>query len=120
MVDGWTYSPEFLRSGDKVLLVDDIFDSGRTVNHLVEIILAKGLPREDVRTAVHDFKTRSYQQDFPAIHPDYYCRKHEITDPADDNWIHYLSHELVGLTEEEIKQHYRGDPEVQSILLDHR
>lgn len=120
MVDGWTYSPEFLRSGDKVLLVDDIFDSGRTVNHLIEIILAKGLPREDVRIAVHDFKTRSYEQDAAAIQPDYYCRKHEIIDPAEDNWIHYLSHELVGLSEEEIKQHYQSDPEVQSILLDHR
>ena len=28
-VDGWTYNPEYLRSGDKVLLVDDIFDSGK-------------------------------------------------------------------------------------------
>ncbi|MBP5163753.1 MAG: phosphoribosyltransferase, partial [Spirochaetales bacterium] len=27
-VDGWTYSPKYLRSGDKVLLVDDIFDTG--------------------------------------------------------------------------------------------
>jgi len=27
-VDGWTYDPEYLlRSGDKVLLVDDIFDT---------------------------------------------------------------------------------------------
>ena len=43
-IDGWTYSPEYLRSGDKVLIVDDIYDSGRTINHLAEVILAKGLP----------------------------------------------------------------------------
>ena len=55
-IDGWTYSPEYLRNGDKVLLVDDIYDSGRTVNHLAEVILAKGLPRKDVKIAVHDYK----------------------------------------------------------------
>ena len=38
MVDGWTYSPEHLRHGDKILLVDDIFDTGKTINHLVELI----------------------------------------------------------------------------------
>ena len=43
-VDGWTYNPAYLRNGDKVLLVDDIFDSGRTVNHLVEIIMEQGDP----------------------------------------------------------------------------
>ena len=31
-IDGWTYNPDFLRHGDKVLLVDDVFDSGRTIN----------------------------------------------------------------------------------------
>jgi len=52
MVDGWTYSPEYLRSGDRVLLIDDIFDSGHTVNHLVEIFLEKGIPREDIKSIV--------------------------------------------------------------------
>ncbi len=41
-VDGWTYDPAYLRHGDKVLLVDDIFDSGRTINHLVAVIMEKG------------------------------------------------------------------------------
>ena len=26
-IDGWTYSPDYLRQGDKILLVDDIYDS---------------------------------------------------------------------------------------------
>src|SRR5512137_2841941 len=60
-IDGWTYSPEYLRSGDRVLLVDDIFDSGRTVNYLVEVILSKGLPRKDVKIAVHDYKVCEYR-----------------------------------------------------------
>jgi len=105
-VDGWTYDPEYLRTGDKVLLVDDIFDSGRTVNALVEIIVDKGLPREDVRVAVHDYKIRLSQERQLPVQPDYWCRKHEIATPEEDFWIHYLSHELVGLTEEERKRYY--------------
>ena len=73
-VDGWTYDPEYLRSGDKVLLVDDIFDTGRTVNHLVEIIVDKGIPREDVRVAVHDYKLREYLAKRLKSNPDYWCR----------------------------------------------
>ena len=61
MVDGWTYSPEHLRSGDKVLLVDDIFDSGHTINRLAEIILEKGIPRKDLKVAVHDYKYFTYK-----------------------------------------------------------
>lgn len=116
MVDGWTYSPEYLRSGDRVLLIDDIFDSGNTINHLVDIILRKGLPRSDVRVAVHDYKIRTYLPDAHPVHPDYYCRKHVIERPEEDNWIHYMSHELVGLTDEEIAKNYRHDPEVAEIL----
>lgn len=116
MVDGWTYSPEYLRSGDKVLLVDDIFDSGRTINHLVEIILTKGIPRRDIRIAVHDYKIRTFQEEDLPIHPDYYCRKHVIQRPDEDTWIHYLSHELVGLADNEIDEQYADDEEVRQIL----
>lgn len=116
MVDGWTYGPEYLRSGDKVLLVDDIFDSGRTVNHLVEVILEKGIPRRDLKIAVHDYKIRTFHEENLPIHPDYYCRKHVIERAEDDHWIHYLSHELVGLTPEEITAQYGSDPEVVEIL----
>ena len=72
--------PEYLRSGDKVLLVDDIFDTGRTVNHLVEIIIDKGIPREDVRVAVHDYKIRRYLAKQMPVQPDYWCRFHELVD----------------------------------------
>lgn len=119
-VDGWTYSPEHLRAGDRVLLVDDIFDSGRTINHLVQVIMRKGIPREDVRVAVHDYKIRSFQDEELPIHPDYYCRKHVVEDPEDDIWIHYLSHELVGLSESEIRVNYADDDEVVEILQEIR
>ena len=55
-VEGWTYGADSLRTGDKVLLVDDIFDSGRTINHLSGIIMERGIPRKDLKIAVHDYK----------------------------------------------------------------
>lgn len=118
MVDGWTYSPEYLRSGDHVLLVDDIFDSGHTVNHLVQIFLEKGIPRTDIKVAVHDYKIRTFSGEKLPIQPDYWCRRHVVSSPDEDNWIHYLSHELVGLTPEEAQVRYSDDPEIVSILTD--
>jgi hypoxanthine phosphoribosyltransferase len=117
MVEGWTYAPEHLRVGDKVLLVDDIFDSGKTINHLAEIILEKGIPRRDLKVAVHDYKYFFDKEEQLPIQPDYWCRKHELSVRDEDTWIHYMSHELVGLTREELeKQYYRDCPELRSAL----
>ncbi|GAI84915.1 unnamed protein product, partial [marine sediment metagenome] len=59
-VEGWTYNPEYLRQGDKVLIVDDIFDTGKTMNHLAKIVMEKGIPRSDIKVVVHDYKIRKY------------------------------------------------------------
>lgn len=115
-IDGWTYSPEYLRPGDKVLLVDDIYDSGRTLNFLVEALLEKGVPRSDIKVVVHDYKNFTYKETLP-IKPDYWCRKFDINSENDDRWIHYMSHELVGLKPEELEKHYYSqDPELKEIL----
>ncbi len=114
-VDGWTYSPDHLRTGDRVLLIDDIFDTGRTVNHLADIILQRGIPRGDLKIAVHDYKIRDYVGEHLPIQPDYFCRKHEVATPEEDIWIHYLSHEMVGLLPDEIDRNYE-DEEVRRIL----
>ena len=117
MVDGWTYRPDYLRTGDKVLLVDDIFDTGRTINHLAGIIMAKGIPRKDLRIAVHDYKVSTYLKEQMPVQPDYFCRKHVINSPSEDKWIHYMSHELIGLTPEEREKHYiKADPELAEAL----
>lgn len=117
MVDGWTYSPEHLRPGDKILLVDDIFDTGKTINHLVDILIKKGIPRKDIVVAVHDYKYFSFHEDQLPIQPDYWCRKFEINSPEEDRWIHYLSHELVGLSKEELEEYYyKEDPELKEVL----
>jgi hypoxanthine phosphoribosyltransferase len=116
-VEGWTYSPEALRTGDKVLLVDDIFDSGRTINHLAKIIMEKGIPRADLKIAVHDYKyIHDKDKPFP-IQPDYWCRKHELSVNDEDLWIHYLSHELIGLNQKELEEYYyASDPELREVL----
>ncbi|MDR0589759.1 MAG: phosphoribosyltransferase [Spirochaetaceae bacterium] len=116
-VEGWTYAPEHLRVGDKVLLVDDIFDSGQTINYLGQIILEKGIPREDLKVAVHDYKYFYDKPDQLPIQPDYWCRKHELSIHDEDRWIHYMSHELMGLSREELEEHYYApDPQLRNVL----
>jgi hypoxanthine phosphoribosyltransferase len=116
-VEGWTYSPEHLRSGDKILLVDDIFDSGSTINHLAEIILEKGIPRKDLKIAVHDYKYFHDRAGRLPIQPDYYCNKYDIYPNEPSPWIHYLSHELLGLTPDELEQYfYAQDPGLKNVL----
>ena len=116
-IDGWTYSPEHLRQGDKVLLVDDIFDSGRTLNYLAKVIVDRGIPRKDLKIAVHDYKCFQGKEEELDIHPDYYCRKHIITKPEEDLWIHYMSHELVGLSAKEREKYYiASDGELRDVF----
>jgi hypoxanthine phosphoribosyltransferase len=105
-VEGWTYDPAHLRTGDRVLLVDDIFDSGHTINHLAGIILEKGIPRRDLKVAVHDYKYFYDREEQLPIQPDYWCRRHELSVKDEELWIHYMSHELVGLSAGELEQHY--------------
>jgi hypoxanthine phosphoribosyltransferase len=116
-VEGWTYAPEHLRIGDKVLLVDDIFDSGTTINHLAGIILEKGIPRRDLKVAVHDYKYFFDKDNQLPVQPDYWCRKHELSINDEDRWIHYMSHELVGLSPEELEEYYyKRDGELRDVL----
>jgi hypoxanthine phosphoribosyltransferase len=116
-VDGWTYSPDYLRVGDKVLLIDDIFDSGKTINHLAEIIIDKGIPRHDLKIAVHDYKYFSDKPEQLPFQPDYWCRKHEMSIHDEGSWIHYMSHELVGLTKPELEEYYyKRDPGLREAM----
>ena len=115
-IDGWTYDPQHLRHGDKVLIVDDIFDSGRTMNHLLAIIESQGVPRANIKIAVQDYKVRTFEPASLVVPPDYYCHKIEVNTPAEDVWVHYLTHELVGLTPDEVETYYSDDPEVREIL----
>jgi hypoxanthine phosphoribosyltransferase len=116
-VEGWTYSPSSLRTADKILLVDDIFDTGKTINHLARIIMENGISRKDMKVVVHDYK---YFFDKPVqfpVQPDYWCRKHNLSIKDEDIWIHYSSHELIGLSPDELEEHYyKEDPELRDVL----
>lgn len=116
-VDGWTYSPDHLRMGDKVLLVDDIFDTGRTLNHLANIIIEKGIPRTDLKIAVHDYKHFIDSPNQMPIQPDYWCRRFDLSIHDEPMWIHYLGHELDGLDKDALeKYYYKTHPELREIL----
>lgn len=115
-VDGWTYNPEYLRDGDRVLLIDDIYDTGNTINHLAQIIIQNGIQSQNLKIAVHDYREHLDPDDDLRILPNYYCRKLSFNSDGSADWIHYLSHELVGLTESEIREHYA--PPAQAILTD--
>ena len=115
-IDGWTYSPLKLTKGQKVLIVDDIFDTGMTVNALVKTVMESGIPREDIKVAVYDYKVPLYKKETPLpSQPDYWCRKHVLNSPADERWIHYTCHEFIGLTHDEVDEVYK-DEEVREIL----
>ena len=60
---------------------------------------------------MHDYKVRTYVHEQLPVQPDYYCRLHVIPSPEEDFWIHYMSHELVGLTAEEREEHYYSEDE---------
>ena len=116
VVDGWTYSPDHLRPTDKILLVDDIFDSGVTINYIVNEFMKRGIPRENVKVAVHDYKNFAHQKDL-VVTPDYYCRKFDLKDRNEDIWIHCLSHELLELTEDELNEYYyKNYPELKQWM----
>ena len=117
-IDGWTYPPQNLRPGDKILLIDDIFDSGNTINCLVkELMNSRGIPREDIKVVVHDYKYFTYYKEQLEIQPDYWCRRFDIRKPEENRWIHYMSHELVGLSNEELEEnYYKKDPTLKEVL----
>jgi hypoxanthine phosphoribosyltransferase len=95
VIDGWTMPPEMLRPGDKVLLCDDVFDTGHTITKLAQILSKRGC---DVRIAVHDIKKDKPGQCRPE--PQYICKEVVF-----DTWINY-PHEMIGLTKEEQIQLY--------------
>ena len=82
--------------GDRLLIVDDVFDTGRTLEAILNALrTVEGGERPGlVRTAVPYFKPR---RNATALTPDYFI--HETED-----WL-VFPHELDGLTPEEVAAH---------------
>lgn len=117
-VEGWTYHPDHLRGDDKILFLDDVYDRGLTISHLVGIVMGRGIPRKDIKVAVHNYKRRTYLDPPPPVVPDFWCEQHVLKKPKDDPWIHYLSHELEGMSEDEMREHlFLNDPDLADFLI---
>lgn len=117
ILDGWTFPPEKLPPDSSILIVDDIFDSGATINFLVNDLINRGLHKENIKVAVHDYKYFHNRKKQYGIQPDYWCRKHDIHNDDEDVWIHYMSHELVGLSETELEEYYyRRNPALRAVF----
>ena len=115
-VEGWTLSPDKIKKDDKIMLIDDIYDSGNTINELVTLFLKAGISGENIKVIVHDYKVQTFKKQ-PDIKPDYWCNKIVVNKPEESNWIHYMSHELVGLTKAELEEHYfKQDPELRKVF----
>ena len=92
---------ERIRPGRRVLIVDDIFDTGLTAERMREIVTARGA---EARVATLFWKPSRNRTD---ARPDYYLH-------ATRQWI-VFPHELDGLTRGELR---RKGPEIAALLLD--
>lgn len=107
-VHGLHYLIENANADDTLLIVDDVFDSGRSVDALIKQI--KALSRlntpKDIRVACPWYKPVNSQVD---IVPDYFIRESE-------DWL-VFPHELSGLTPDEIIEGKQELAEIRDILL---
>lgn len=95
-VHGLHYIVENVNADDALLIVDDTFDSGRSIAAVIEAIktLSRANTPRVIKTAVVYYKPTKRKVDFV---PDYYL--HET-----DKWL-VFPHELQGLSEDEIAAH---------------
>ena len=94
-VHGLNYIIKKICHDDRVLIVDDVFDTGNTIVAVIEELTrrARGNTPEDIRVAVPWFKPSRNETD---IVPDYFL--HETAE-----WL-VFPHELDALTPEELKE----------------
>jgi len=94
-VHGLDYIIDNINSDDKVLLVDDVFDSGRSIQAILERLKKKtrrNMP-DEIKVACPWYKPK---RNITEIEPDYYVNE-------TDAWL-VFPHELNGLTMQEIAE----------------
>ena len=105
-VYGLSYLLKTLTYEDRLLIVDDVFDTGHTIEAIIRNLatkLRRNMPA-DVRVAVPYYKPGRNKT---SLTPDYYLHETEI-------WLKF-PHSLEGLTREEIAAHR---PEIEAIIED--
>lgn len=95
-VHGLSYLTKQINAEDSLLIVDDVFDTGLSVQAIVEKIRGRARKNapEKIRIATAYFKPTKNKTN---MKPDYYV--HETAD-----WL-VFPHEVDGLSREEIQQH---------------
>ena len=106
-VFGLNYLVKHVQQHDRLLIVDDVFDTGRSIEAIIGELsrLARLNTPSDIRVAVPYFKPERNKTDRV---PDYYL--HETK-----QWLKY-PHSLEGLSSEEIAEHR---PELYQIIKAH-
>ncbi|MDH3490822.1 MAG: phosphoribosyltransferase family protein [Gammaproteobacteria bacterium] len=103
-VHGLNYIIKKICHDDRVLIVDDVFDTGNTIAAVINELSkrARGNTPEDIRIAVPWFKPSRNETD---LVPDYFLRETA-------EWL-VFPHELDALTPEELLEHR---PEIAKIV----
>ncbi|NVK25806.1 MAG: hypoxanthine phosphoribosyltransferase [Gammaproteobacteria bacterium] len=107
-VHGLHYLIENANADDSLLIVDDVFDSGRSIEALIAQIktLSRLNTPKDIRVACPWYKPQNSKVD---IVPDYYVQ-------TSDEWL-VFPHELSGLTPDEIISGKAELAEIKDILV---
>jgi hypoxanthine phosphoribosyltransferase len=107
-VHGLHYLIENANADDGLLIVDDVFDSGRSVDALIKQIktLSRANMPHDVRIACPYYKP---QNNMTEIAPDYFVHQ-------SDEWL-VFPHEISGLTPDEIIKGKTDLVNVRDLLL---
>ena len=106
-IHGMNYLIENCREEDSLLIVDDVFDTGLTIQSVIANLRDKARLNtpHDIRVAVPYYKPTRNKTGTP---PDYYLHETE-------QWLKY-PHSLEGLNIQEIAEHR---PELYSIIKDY-
>jgi hypoxanthine phosphoribosyltransferase len=111
IIGGCTYNLDAVRPDDNILICDDIFDSGDSLNVVAKYLMARGVKRQNIKIFVHTLKTNVWNRKENIIMPDYVCRE------SDSDWIHFADHELCNLTEEEKEAwYYKRYPRLRECI----
>jgi len=108
-VFGLEHLIEHINHDDKLLIVDDTFDSGRSIAAIIDKLKARcrlNTP-EDIRVATVYFKPTLNQTDRV---PDFYVHQ-------TDKWL-VFPHELLGCSKEELETHKNLPEEFRKYLKD--
>lgn len=104
-IKGLEHVIDIVNSEDRMLIVDDVFDTGRTMKEVLDAIRTKARKNTpEIRIATVYYKPTRNQTD---LIPDYYVCENE-------NWL-VFPHELAGLTRDEITT---KNPNIHKYVFD--